>query len=100
MVTATIANVLAHAALITAVKSGWELLRMVRKTRKDNSVRSETPYLYAKLHRAHMESLVNSSEYSHWRQKLWNAEKEYDCKSRTRSSYTWLTNSSTYRAGY
>ncbi|KAK4202995.1 hypothetical protein QBC40DRAFT_139514, partial [Triangularia verruculosa] len=91
-VTATIANVLAHAALITAVKSGWELFQMVRKKRKDNPVRSETPYLYAKLQRAHMESLVNSSEYSYWRQKLWNAEKDYDCESRTRSPYTWLSN--------
>jgi hypothetical protein len=100
MVTATIANALAPAALITAVKSGWELFRMVRKTRNDNSVRGETPYLYGKLQRAYIESLVNSSEYSYWRQKLRGAEKDYDCESRTRSRYTWLTNSSAYLAGY
>jgi ribosome assembly protein 4 len=100
MDTATIANVLAHAALITVVKSGWELFRMIRKKLNDNSVRNETPYLYGKLQRAHIESLVDSSEYSYWRRKLWNAEKEYDCKSRTKSPYIWLTNSSAYLAGY
>ncbi len=85
MATGIVANILAHAALITAVKSGWELIRMVHKTRRNNSVRSETPYLYAKLERAHMEGLVGAYDYPYWRQKLWNAEKDYDCESRTRS---------------
>ena len=85
-----VTNILAHAGLITAIKSGWELTRMVRAKLKDSSVRDEAPRLYARLRRARDQCLIEASEYSYWRKELWDAEKHHDRKLRTPSYQTWL----------
>ncbi len=79
-----------------------ELGRIIKKVKDDSirsSVRSKAPRLYAKLERAHLKSFIDASDYLFWRRELWDAEKHYNCKSRTRSSQTRLTPTSAYVAG-
>jgi len=80
MAASLLIKVLTHVALITAVEWGWDRSQEIRKTWKNDYVRREAPYLYSKLQRAYMNHLIDFSEYSHWRQKLWDAEKENDCE--------------------
>jgi len=54
--------------------------KKARKMKNDNSVRSEAPCIYAKLQRAHIESLIDDCDYSYWDERLWDAQKDFDCE--------------------
>ena len=88
MVTAMFTKILAHAALLTAINSGWMLFQKTRQARNDHSVRNEITPVYLRLESAYIQGLLSISDHSYWRKKLQDAEKECDCESRTRSPVT------------
>lgn len=77
----TIATLLSYAPLLVALRSGWELSRMVRdKRRERHYFNTEKPYLLRILRLAYFDGVIEFREYN----ELWNrvirASKDRDRK--------------------
>jgi hypothetical protein len=77
-----IATLLPYAPLLVAVKSGWELYRMVReKRRKRHYFKTEELYLLDILHLAYnIDVVIECHEYKELRKRVIRASKERDRK--------------------
>jgi len=76
-----LATAAATGSIITSIKSGWELRRMIKKKQEQLEAAEEAPYIFRKLRRAHEKGLLNDAEYDHWYEKFLVAKVERDCKS-------------------
>jgi ribosome assembly protein 4 len=75
-----LATVAACGSLVTSLKSGWELRRMIKRKQEERECDEEAPYVFRRLRRAYYEGLMNSAEYEHWYEKFLLAKVEKDCE--------------------
>ncbi|SPQ18462.1 bb3dfcd9-adbe-487d-907c-98e614cb935b [Thermothielavioides terrestris] len=73
-----LATVAACGSLVTSLKSGWELRRMIKRKQEERECDEEAPYVFRRLRRAYYEGLMNSAEYEHWYEKFLLAKVEKD----------------------
>ena len=74
-------NILRLAPLVIAVKSGWELSRMIRSRHKEQRFfNTERSYLSGALHVAYCEGIINMGDYDRWQERLTQAYYKKDSK--------------------
>ena len=75
-----LASCAAVGSLITSVKSGWELRRMIKRKQEQFVAEDEAPFIFRRLRRAHREGILNDREYEDWYEKFLIARAEKDCE--------------------
>ncbi|KAM7184709.1 hypothetical protein V8F20_012110 [Naviculisporaceae sp. PSN 640] len=73
-----LATCAAVGSLVTSVKSGWELRRMIKRKQEQFIAEDEAPYIFRRLRRAHREGILNDREYEEWYEKFLVARAEKD----------------------
>ncbi|KAK3329910.1 hypothetical protein B0H66DRAFT_41147 [Apodospora peruviana] len=73
-----LATFAAVGSLVTSVKSGWELRRMVRRKQEQYVAEDEAPFVFRRLRRAHRNGLMDDFEYEEWYEKFLIAKAERD----------------------
>lgn len=71
-----LATAAACGSLVTTMKSGWELSRMIRQKRDQRRVKEDALRVYRSLRRALRSGRISGKEYDHWLEKLLVAESE------------------------
>jgi hypothetical protein len=75
-----LATAAACGSLITSVKSGWELSRMVRKKAEEQHFDDDAGSVYRKLRRAYENGYMKPDDYDRWHENWLVAKSEKDCK--------------------
>ncbi|KAM7193461.1 hypothetical protein V8F33_007840 [Rhypophila sp. PSN 637] len=73
-----LATCAAVGSLITSVKSGWELRRMIKRKQEQFVAEDEAPYIFRRLRRAHREGILNDREYEDCYERFLVARAEKD----------------------
>lgn len=64
------AALLSYAPLLVALKSGWELSRMIRDKRREHHFNRERDYVWRLLRLAYSDGIIESHEYHKLREFL------------------------------
>lgn len=75
-----LATAAACGSLVTTVKSGWELSRMIRQKQDQRRAEEVAQRVYRSLRRALHSGLISDTEYDHWFGKFLVAESEKNCE--------------------
>ncbi|KAK3393344.1 hypothetical protein B0H63DRAFT_458001 [Podospora didyma] len=73
-----LATIAATGSIVTSIKSGWELRRMVKKKAAEKVAEEEAPRIFNRLRRAYNDRLMTSAEYVQWYEKWLVAKVERD----------------------
>lgn len=71
-----LATAAACGSLVTTMKSGWELSRMIRQKRDERQAEEDAVRVYRSLRRALHSGRMTDKEYDHWFEKFLVAESE------------------------
>lgn len=77
---ALLATFAACGSIVTSIKSGWELRRMVRRKVEAKECEEEAPYVFRRLRLAYSDGLMSVQEYELWYERFLVAKVEKDCK--------------------
>lgn len=75
-----LATAAACGSLVTTMKSGWELSRMIRQKRDQKQAEEDAVRVYRSLRRALHSGRMTDKEYDHWFEKFLVAESEKNCE--------------------
>lgn len=75
----TLAYLTACASLLTAIKSGWELSRMIKKQLKERVIQEQANQLFASVCEAYDEKKICLRDYHYWKRRISVAAEEKDC---------------------
>ncbi|KAK3935827.1 ribosome assembly protein 4 [Diplogelasinospora grovesii] len=73
-----LATLAATGSIVTSIKSGWELRRMIKRKTEEKEAEEEAPYVFRKLVRAYQAGLLSDAEYDIWYEKFLVAKVERD----------------------
>lgn len=79
-VPAMLATAAACGSLVTTMKSGWELSRMIRQKLDAKQAEEDSVRVYRRLRRALHSGRMSEKEYDHWYEKFLVAESEKNCE--------------------
>lgn len=75
-----IATIAACGSIMTAVKSGWELSRMIKKKDAENQLESYARSLLKDLRNVHLDGLMDRKSFDRWYDRFLGALAEKDSK--------------------
>jgi ribosome assembly protein 4 len=73
-----LATVAACGSIVTSIKSGWELRRMIKKKQEASECDEEAPGIFRRLRRDYYAGLLTTAEYEQWYEKFLVAKVEKD----------------------
>lgn len=75
-----VATLAACGGLITAVKSGWELTRMIKKKDMDMKVKKQADRVLRKLHNCYLDGFMSERSFEKWYDRVEAAITQKNCK--------------------
>lgn len=75
-----LATFAACGSIVTSIKSGWELRRMLRRKIEAKECEGEAPYVFRRLRQAYLDGFMSVQEYELWYERFLVAKVEKDCK--------------------
>lgn len=73
-----LATVAACGSIVTSIKSGWELRRMIKRKQEAKECDEEAPYVFRRLRRAYYDGIMSVQEYEQWYEKFLVAKVDKD----------------------
>jgi len=85
-----LATAAACGSIVTTMKSGWELSRMIRQKRDRKRAEEDAVRVYRSLRRALHSGRVSNKEFDHWFEKFLVAESENNCEANPTRSVSFV----------